>query len=104
MVISINIDCTDTQASHQILMMSAHEHRLACRNISQKEANNNVARVLVEPVGGLVEHQDVRIHRNDGSQRNTLLLPARKLIRRGIDQIGNLEQFHGIADAALELV
>ena len=31
-------------------------------------------------------------------------MPARKLIGRGIDQIGNLEQLHGIADAALELV
>ena len=31
-------------------------------------------------------------------------MPARKLIGRGIDQIGNLEQLHGIAHAALELV
>ena len=31
-------------------------------------------------------------------------MPARKLIGRGIDQIGNLEQLHGIADAALDLV
>ena len=31
-------------------------------------------------------------------------MPARKLIGRGIDQIGNLEQLHGVADATLELV
>ena len=30
-------------------------------------------------------------------------MPARELIGRGVGKVGNLEQPHGIADAALEL-
>lgn len=104
MVVSIDIDGAGTQASHQILMMCTHQDRLTGSNIGQQEVDHDVARVLVKSVGRLVEHQDIRVHRHDGSQRHALLLPARKLIGRGIDQIGNLEQLHGVADATLELV
>ena len=31
-------------------------------------------------------------------------MPARELIGRDVDKVGNLEQLHGIAHAALELV
>ena len=84
-------------------MVRAHQDRLARRNVGQQKVNHDVARILVEPVGGLVEDQDIRVHRHYCGQRHALFLPARELIRRGIDQVGNLEQLHGIVHAALEL-
>ena len=56
MVISIDIDCTGTQASHQILVMRAHQDRLTRRDVGQQEVDHDVALILVEPIGGLIEH------------------------------------------------
>ena len=56
MVISIDIDGAGTQASHKILVMRTHQNRLTGSNVGQQKVDYDVARVLIEPVGGLIEH------------------------------------------------